>query len=366
MRVLFLAPRRHSNLNGFLEGLRRVGVEARMLVIGAGATERTDQTEVVRLRLASWQPFVGESEQRDFAKFAQRALPHVGHLWREIWTFKPDFVVCRGLTSLYILAALPLILLISKPVLYTQGPRERTWRLARWLTNTALLTIVGGRWYTPVQRRGALAGVVWTDRRISFVPFALEPAPAAANRTWRSDRLRVLAVGKYETRKNHEALLRALSLSPPALRLTIVGEASTEVHLAHLAKLKDLVRELKLGRRVELEVNVPNSKMPELYLSHDLYVQMSSNEPASVSQLEAMAHGLGVIINPDNGTASYVTPGESGFFCPPEPHAIASVLTTISEDAGLVARIGLASYRTVAERYRPEHVAKEFLEVLNS
>ncbi len=49
------------------------------------------------------------------------------------------------------------------------------------------------------------------------------------------------------------------------------------------------------------------------YARHDVYVLPSYDEPAAVSHLEAMAHGLPVICSDSNGKKYYIEEGEMGY-----------------------------------------------------
>ena len=53
--------------------------------------------------------------------------------------------------------------------------------------------------------------------------------------------------------------------------------------------------------------------MEQQYECADLFVIPSTGEPASISQLEAMAFSIPVICSDTNGTACYVENGQNGY-----------------------------------------------------
>lgn len=367
MKVLFLMPRFHTNMGPFAQGLVSRGVQVKAFVVGAGTTESPpDGVEVQLLRPAAWQPLIRSSSRAadDFALFATKVIPSVKDLFRHLRAYSPDYVVCRGLTPAYILCALPYIVLFSKLVVYTQGPRDRTWSVRKWISNTLVLGICQGRWFTPVERRGRVRPPQWTDQRIHLIPFSMEPCPGADERTWDLEFPRLLAVGKLTPRKNHRLLIACLAKLPPEFRLTIIGECSNEDHKEHRAELLALCESLGVSDRCVVLTNVPHRAMTTHYFSHDLFMMISSNEPASVSQLEAMAHGLGVIVSQDNGTATYVVEDANGMHCEPTVPSILACLNVVSQRRELLAIWGRSSARLVTERHSPEVTTSRFLRML--
>lgn len=57
---------------------------------------------------------------------------------------------------------------------------------------------------------------------------------------------------------------------------------------------------------------IPHAEMQAVYARADLFVLPSVREAAAVYHLEAMAHGLPVVVSDDNGTAAYVQNGVNG------------------------------------------------------
>lgn len=365
-RILFLAPRFHTNLRPFLRGLADAGIGLKMAVLGQGATEKHDDIPVEQLKAARCQPLLALSQRNktDFSRYAIRVVPDLFQLYRLLKDFSPDYVVVRGLTPVYILFSLPYIIFKSRLVLYTQGARCRRWSLLRWLINTCLLVLSNFRWYTPVERRGSDHGSTWCDSRIHLIPFAMAVSPEAELRSWNADSPQMLAIGKYEQRKNHHLLISVLPKLPANVTLTIAGELTTPAHQNYFDSLVALASDVGVSNRVTLLTNRPHGEMAGLYLRHDLFVMVSEREPASVSQLEAMAHGLGVVIARDNGTAHYVEDQINGAMCDSTEDSILAAISAAIDSPENLSYWGRNSLRLISERHAPAVVVDKFMKCL--
>ncbi|MCC6787594.1 MAG: glycosyltransferase family 4 protein [Hyphomonadaceae bacterium] len=364
MRVVFLAPRYHTNLMGWCKGLAAAGADITLLVVGKGRTENHTYGRVLTLPLLKHQPLVKPSG--DFALFANRCLPDIQAYYRILTSLRPDVVVARGLTPIYIMIALPFILLRSRLVLYTQGPiaRPRPSRLRPFI-NSGLLFICSGRWFSPVWRRDDGTAEVWTDSRISHVPFAIPETITAKDRTWNASSPRLLAIGKFEPRKNHEVAIRCLAELPPCVTLTIAGELATETHSREYTRLQRLARELGVTDRVTFRTNTAHDSMSHEFLTHDLFLSPASDEPASISQLEAMAHGLPIIIKRDNGTASYVQDGVNGYVGDGSIAHLTEKISLLLGKPALFEQFGRASVELASRRHAPATTAAALLEIFS-
>ena len=151
----------------------------------------------------------------------------------------------------------------------------------------------------------------FTDK-ITYLPFCL-PANSYKKNWFLRNRVNILTIGKFIPRKKHLLLVRALSMIKVKnnFQLTIIGECSTEEHLVYLKKVKT---EIKLrGLKINILTNVKPKLVEKLFKKHDLFLLPSVNEPASVSNLEAMAFKLPVITTNTNQTSCYTEHGVNGF-----------------------------------------------------
>ncbi len=105
---------------------------------------------------------------------------------------------------------------------------------------------------------------------------------------------RLLAVGSLIPRKAQDELLRALApLRRAPWRLALIGAARD---LDFARRLRLLVRTLGLADRVTMPGAVAMTWMPHHYTRSDLFVLPSRHEGFGIASVEALAHGLPVVV----------------------------------------------------------------------
>jgi glycosyltransferase involved in cell wall biosynthesis len=239
-------------------------------------------------------------------------FPNVLPYWRYLKQLNPDIVVVRDPSRYFSrLVMLFSLFLPFRLVLYNQAPLLRSTSIHRRLMVRIINFCFRANWMTPVmgdQFKGfkPLPGHY-------FVPFAAEwigRQPKHREETWK-----ILGIGKFERRKEQLTLLKALvrlNSIIPNWHLTWVGELSNESHQAWYEEIVRFIDENKLFEKVKFVTNQPPSDMSVFYSLADVMVLPSRNEPASVSVIEALAHGLPVICSHENGTACYIIEGKNG------------------------------------------------------
>ena len=107
--------------------------------------------------------------------------------------------------------------------------------------------------------------------------------------------------------------------------------------------------------------------MDRIYERTDLFVLPSTLEPASISQLEAMAFSIPVICSDTNGSACYVENGHNGYlFRDNEEKSLKEAMEKIIKDPGLLKEMGRNSYQDVKEKYQFENYYEGVMECICS
>lgn len=376
MKFLYVAPRYHTNQIPIIRGLKRAGHEVCFLSQYAGKMEDyRDVTPVV----VGYSPFflfwdrlylkwMGKRDAYAADRKIKLGFPPIGRLAGQIKKSGADVAILRE-RSVYSVAACLLCRRYHIPaILYNQSPlwedrikEDIPHRLMRRLTPEVRMTPVMGIWGENKKKE---PGAV-------FVPFVMEPAMPPEEREERFSEggvIRIFCIGKYEKRKNQQMLLEVLErLSPQyPLYLSVAGECTTDAHQAYYEGLMQYVRTHGLENRVTLYRNLNREQVEKQYRKADLFVIPSTREPASISQLEAMAFSLPVICSDANGTACYVENGQNGYlFRDNDKEALTEAVERIVSDPEKRRQMGNKSYRLVLEKYQIDAYLKGIEELLD-
>ncbi len=360
MKFLYVAPRYHTNQMDIMKGLTESGHEVRFISHYAAIIE--DYSCVTPIVLGySWLYrlidflYMKVTHRKDPTAVVfkiQHGFPPFGKLRKLICGFAPDLVILRE-RSVYSMAAYYICKKNGYPcILYNQNPlwsepakTDLKHRLVDRMTPPLRMTPVMG------EKKPGMT----VKENDYFVPFVVNPQRAPKERTYFADgRVHILCIGKYEIRKHHLELLRAVEQlqNKYEICVTLVGEATNHFQKEYCEQVKKYVREHRMEQLVTVKTNVERRDMEREYLAADLYVIPSTLEMASVSQLEAMSYSLPVICSDTNGTACYVEDGVTGFrFRDCDEADMLYKLDDMLSDRERMLSMGAAGYRAVVDKY---------------
>ncbi len=130
-----------------------------------------------------------------------------------------------------------------------------------------------------------------------------------------------LSVGRLETLKRVDLLVRAVAALPPPLRAVVVGEGSQREALVALAD------QLGVRERVEFRGWVDDAEVKSLYARCGCVFYAPWDEDYGLVTLEAFQSGKPVVTTTDaGGPLEFVRDGETGLVAAPEPEAVAAAL----------------------------------------
>lgn len=191
----------------------------------------------------------------------------------------------------------------------------------------------------------------------SAVSVVVDPAVRAQMRTalgWADDVVGCLLVARNPLRKGLATILEALSQLPENFRLAVVG---TEPEIKDYLQ----VNYPKLMARVNLIA--PTSDVSPYYQAADVYVHPTLIDSFGMAPLEAMAHGLPVIVSGPAfcGFGQYVTHRHDAWVLtnPEDPQEIVQGLLALTTDPVLHAHllhhaaelVGSLSWAAAAQKY---------------
>lgn len=139
----------------------------------------------------------------------------------------------------------------------------------------------------------------------------------------------ILVVGVIQTRKNTVGALRALARLPARYHMAIAGGDGYGCEAAH-----DFIRAAGLRERVRVLGYVGEQVLRKLYLASSLMLFPSFEEGFGLPALEAMAHGLPVVLS--NTSSLPEVGGDAACYVDPNDDvAMATEIRRVTEDRGL-------------------------------
>jgi len=131
---------------------------------------------------------------------------------------------------------------------------------------------------------------------------------------------------RFSVEKDHETLIRAVTLLPTRFRLRLAGDGPLK------DQLKSLAEALGLANRVEFPGIARN--MPEFFCGLDAYVQSSRFDGFSIVAVEAMASGLPTIASDIDGLRDTIGDPRA-LFSAGDATALATLVRSIADSADL-------------------------------
>jgi glycosyltransferase involved in cell wall biosynthesis len=147
----------------------------------------------------------------------------------------------------------------------------------------------------------------------------------------------MLSVGRIESVKRVDLIVRALALTDRPLRLIVAGEGTQRDNVAAVAE------ELGITDRVSFVGAASDDTLLGLYAGARAVIYPPFDEDFGYVTLEAFLARKPVVTCTDSGGPNeFVRDGVNGFVCEPDPQALAAALTRLASDPGLAASLGAA------------------------
>ncbi len=378
MKVLYVAPRFHTNQIPIMKGFVDAGDEVKFISQYRGGTEDYTVIEPIVLGYSALfniilklvngiKKLTGKYRKNDFnfqAKFGFLPMKKFKRILEEM---QPDMVILRD-RSVYNIAITSICKKKNIPcILYTQSPYYSVMRTESNPIKKFFRSHTPDVEITPVLGEES-KGKSCVKENTYYVPFVIETHLSPDDKKYfMDDKINILGVGKYESRKHHEMLINiAKELEEIPLHVTIVGEDVTEEEHAYQQKLKNMVTENGLENKVTFKCNLTRTEVFEEYEKADIFALPSTGEFASVSQLEAMSVSLPVICSDTNGTACYISEGVNGYlFKDNDYNDFKKKIVLLLGSREVIKRFGKESYRLVTEEYSFDNYKGRLVEILD-
>ena len=177
----------------------------------------------------------------------------------------------------------------------------------------------------------------------------------------RSDRKRLLVLGRIVERKGHDDAVRALRAVPDAELVVVGGPPADAVDDdPEVQRLRSIAAEAGVADRLVFTGSVARADVPSWVRSADVVLAVPWYEPFGITPLEAMACGRPVIATAVGGLVDSVAEGVTGDLVPPrDPERLGRAVADLLADDGRRAVYGAAGVRRARERYRWSRVVAD-------
>jgi len=321
MRILYAAPRFHSNQIPVVEGWKANGHEVCFITQMTNASENHQVLKPIVLGYSRLSRLILSlvhiiknctTEDQKYAVDTKLGWPPALQVYKLMGNFNPDLVVLRE-RSMYSLVVYRICKKLHIPaILYNQSPY-----LIDDKQENLVKAFIKGMFpkvrMTPVYSK--LGYGILPDKNAVFVPFVM---PIGADKLSKvhflNDKINIVCVSGYHERKKLTLLLEAFKRLENGERytLTFAGEVISKNQQDYYDNLYKEAQTVD-NADIKLLKNVSREEVFNIYRNSDLFVMPSTREAASISQLEAMSCAVPIICSDTNGCAFQVTDGVNGY-----------------------------------------------------
>lgn len=365
-KIIFVAPRYHTNQVPIVKALQNEGYEVFYLVNHIGGTE--DHKLLVPILLDKFTPL---------KTMNKISFPSITHLKKIIKEIEPDYIIFRdlNLTSLFTYFLNYKIKKSPQKILYTQNSvyrenlssKKNKMKMLVYRYFYKKIDCYSPVLFSDVTRKNLKQPLI--KEKLNFIPLIAEERSNVKSREYlKNDKINILSVGKYRNYKNHyiliDAFLRLTQDQKEKFFITIIGESYTQSEKTYFNNLNSYIEEKKIGNYFSLIKNINHEKMSEFYLDNDVFILTSKKEVASVAILESMSFGMVPISTSVNGTASYINDDIGYIFESNNIDSLSKVLTKVIQNERNLSYMGKMSYKHISENYSKNDFLKAFSKLL--
>lgn len=363
MKVIYMSHRYHTNQTTIMKGWKENGHEVRFLSQYAGKIEDYKYIKPIVVGYSFWFRivdyvyihFIKRKDPFAIDMKLKCGIPPVFKLAKYIREFQPDIAILRE-RSMYTIIMNAICKWYKIPtVLYNLSP---VWDKPKKmdLAHKIVWKLTPKYRITPTNLVGIDFNGLVKDEYGYWAPFLMEPQISPEEKKYfKNDRINVFCIGKYQERKNLQMMIEVVEELLPKynLHLTIAGEISNHFHQEYYDGVTKYVRDHGLEDKVTFYSNISRKQIFDIYKESDVYVIPSTGEPASITVIEAMSCSVPAISGSDNGTASYIDFGRTGYVFEDNNKAdLKEKLEKIICNKENIVKMGAAGYQHVKDCFQ--------------
>ena len=164
------------------------------------------------------------------------------------------------------------------------------------------------KWFTPIKKNELF------QKNCFYLPFIVP----IKEKLKKNVKFNILLISKFQERKNILLFLKVIKrltkLRKYIFTVTIIGEINSTIQRKYYESCAEYIYKNDLKNIVTIKKNISYHKIFKFYHASNLFVLPSINEPASISLLEAIGCSVPVICSDTCGTRFYLNKNFSRIF----------------------------------------------------
>ena len=344
---------------GMIEGLIQFDQKIELFVLRVHKLE--DHSSILPIKMPKSRLMFWQKNSFEGNSLKWNDLPSIRFLMQNIRKFDRNFVVIRVERSLFSIATLfvAMVKFKTEVVLYHQRPIPEKSFLLR-LIQKMMFVLLKWRWISPVTQ---CRNKNFNSPYSKWIPFTMKNRGILNGKYEVMNKIEIVTIGKLVKRKNLDLVIEVFqSLPNLSFQLTLVVENTTLEH--NKAKI-ELIEKIRFNTNIEIIQNLTNQEVLDKLSKSHVFILLSDMEPASISNLEAMAFGNLVVIGKNNGTANYLDNGKGGFIVSYDKSEIIEKMRFVLENRFIIEKMGHHNIREVEKHFNPNKLSKTLIEFIN-
>lgn len=357
MKVLFIAPRFHTNLYYRVKALQKQGHQVKIVTLYQGKSEFCEDVNCELIGYSKLYNFLLKylsKFKKNYlkSKFELRwDIPNIKALKRIIREFNPDLTLLKAYQDILALSVLFLlkrynkksIILVQTSKDYIKGSKIL---LRLYLKILKFLNVI--HFISPIK----ITKKVFNNLEIkecTYIPFVINISNFR-KKYFRNKMINIISVAKFVKSSNQFILLKIINNLKDKynLCLTLVGE---KVDHDYIKKIEDYINKNNLKKIINLKFNLDYEEMSKEYRNSDLFV-LPGKSAAAYSIVEAMANKLPVICSDSCGTKCYIKEGKNGYiFKSKDLNNLVKQIEKIIKNKKNIIGMGKESFRYVQKNH---------------
>lgn len=179
-----------------------------------------------------------------------------------------------------------------------------------------------------IMDKNRLQRINFFNKKIEYIVNSVElnvsSCPKKFSKFKNNTNLKIINVARFSKQKNFARLFEAFNILPDSFCLTVVGFGTNDEQCINLAKKLCSNKKISNINFIGLSKNIS-----ELLSDADIFVLSSDYEGMPLSAIEAMAHGIPLVLPEVGGSHEFESSGAAAIYRPNKPEELAKTINNL-------------------------------------